>query len=101
MTYVVIPFISLYLLNFIIMSTIKAKYVSVWDGGNEVKSKCQYNPDTKVVSDVDSVEVDGLDILEDVYVLLPDGTEVRDFINEDDLDEDIDPAGGYGLHSHI
>ena len=80
------------------MNTIKSKYVTVWDGGTEITTNCNYNPDTKIVSDIEMVEVD---ILDDEYVLLPDGTEIRDFINEDDLGNDIDPAGGYGLHSHI
>lgn len=58
----------------------KAKYVSVWDGGIEVKTNCEYNPTTKEVYDIETSDVDGLDVCEDEYVLLPDGTEVRDFI---------------------
>lgn len=58
----------------------KAKYVSVWDGGIEVKTNCQYDPTTKEVYDIETSDVDGLDVCEDEYVLLPDGTEVRDFI---------------------
>lgn len=64
----------------------KAIYVSVWDGGVEVKTRCLYNGETKVVSDIETADVDGLDILEDEYVLLPSGVEVRDFINEDDVE---------------
>lgn len=60
-------------------------YVTIWDGGTEISSNCKFNPDTKVVSEIEMVAVEGLDILEDEYILLPDGTEVRDFINEDYL----------------
>jgi len=87
--------------KYIIMKIINAKYVSIWDGGVEIKSTCTFDVVNNVVSQIESVEVDGLEILEDEYVLLSDGTEIRDFINEDDLDNDIDPAGGYGLYSHI
>lgn len=60
----------------------KAKYVSVWDGGVEVKSNCDYNPTNNEVSDIETIDIDGLDILDDEYILLPDGTEVRDFVVE-------------------
>jgi hypothetical protein len=70
----------------------KAKYVSVWDGGT-VTTNCQFNPVTKVVSDIESSDVEGLDMLEDEYVLLPDGTEVRDFINEDEYEGEETPTG--------
>ena len=60
----------------------KAKYVSVWDGGVEVKSNCDYNPTNKEVSNIETIDIDGLDILDDEYILLPDGTEVRDFVVE-------------------
>jgi hypothetical protein len=63
----------------------KAKFVSVWDGGT-VTTNCQFNPVTKVVSNIQMVEIDELDCLNEEYVLLPDGTEVRDFINEDDYE---------------
>lgn len=64
----------------------KAKYVSVWDGGTTVTTKCEYDPQTNVVSDIGSAEVEGLEICEDEYVELPDGSEIRDFIHEDDYE---------------
>lgn len=64
----------------------KAIYVSVWDGGVEVRTNCLYNGETKVVSDIETADVDGLDTLEDEYVLLPSGVEIRDFINEFDIE---------------
>ena len=70
----------------------KAKFVSVWDGGT-VTTNCQFNPVTKVVSNIQMVEIDELDCLNEEYVLLPDGTEVRDFINEDEYEGEETPTG--------
>ena len=62
----------------------KAIFISVWDGGIEIKTNCEYDPTTKEVSDIETSNVDGLDICEDEYILLPDGTEIRDFVSEND-----------------
>ena len=51
-----------------------ATFVSVWDGGIEIRSNCEFNPISKEVTDIDIAEVDGLETLEDEYVELPDGT---------------------------
>ena len=69
----------------------KAEYVSVWDGGTTVTTNCQYDPQTKVVSDITTSDVEGLEYLDDEYVLLSDGTEIRDFINEDDYEPSETP----------
>jgi hypothetical protein len=61
----------------------QATYVSVWDGGVAVRSKCTYNRETGIVSDIECVDVD-VDSLEDEYIELSDGTQIHDFINEDD-----------------
>jgi len=75
----------------------RAKFVSVWDGGIEIRSNCEFNPISKEVFDIEISEVDGLETLEDEYVELPDGTEIRDFLidgengNEDQLtSEEVD-----------
>jgi hypothetical protein len=60
----------------------EAIYVSVWDGGTEIRTKCDYDPTTKEVSDIEVADVNGLDVLDDEYVELPDGTEIRDFTVE-------------------
>jgi hypothetical protein len=39
------------------------------------------------------VEIGELDCLNEEYVLLPDGTEVRDFINEDEYEGEGTPTG--------
>ncbi len=68
-----------------------ATFVSVWDGGIEIRTDCEYNPITKEVSDIDIAEVDNLECLEDEYVELPDGTEVRDFVDEGNEGESLTP----------
>lgn len=60
-----------------------AYFISVWDGGVTLTTACNYNPETKVVSDIDSVDVD-VEILEEEYVVFND-IEIRDFINADDF----------------
>lgn len=57
----------------------KATYVSIWDGGVRVETNCEFNPETKEVTDVDSVDVDGVDICDEEFIELPDGTEIKTF----------------------
>lgn len=64
----------------------QATYVSVWDGGVEIRTKCTYNRETGVVYDIETADVNGLDSLDDEYIELSDGTEIRDFIDEFDED---------------
>ena len=66
----------------------EAIYVSVWDGGIEVRSKCQYDTETYNVTDIYSVDVDGLDICEREYIELPDGTIIERTDFTIDFDED-------------
>lgn len=61
-----------------------AIYVSVWDGGTEIRSKCKYDETNKIVSDIETVAVDGLDILDEEYIELADGTRLDDFFIEGD-----------------
>jgi hypothetical protein len=63
----------------------KATYVSIWDGCTPIESSCDYDRETKTVSNIETVDVDkmDIDICTDEFVLLSDGTEVRDFINAD------------------
>lgn len=49
---------------------IPGTYVSVWDGGVEVKTKCKVNDLTREVVSVEYVRVDGLDQFEREYVLI-------------------------------
>lgn len=55
----------------------KATYTSVWEGGIEVTTSCNYNPHNGLVSDVETADVGGLDILHDEYVELEDGTKLK------------------------
>lgn len=78
----------------------KATYVSIWDGGVEISTECNYSPDNGFVSDIESVDADGLDVLDEQYVMLEDGTRLKvlDFEDlqdlwieqETDVDEDED-----------
>lgn len=56
---------------------IKAKYVSVWDDGIEIRTNCEYNPVTNDVTNIESVSGEGLENLEREYVELPNGTEIK------------------------
>ena len=55
----------------------KATYTSVWDGGIEVTTACQYNPDTKTVTDIEDSGVEGVECLEDEFVTV-DGHDLRE-----------------------
>jgi hypothetical protein len=53
-------------------------YTSVWDNGTAVTTPCEYDADTKTVSNIKVSDVDvGEAQLVDEYVELPDGTELR------------------------
>lgn len=56
----------------------RATYTSVWDGGIEITTACEYDPTTKLVSDIEDSDVEGVETLEDEYITLPDGTELRE-----------------------
>lgn len=56
----------------------KATYTSVWDGGINVETACEYDSETKVCTDIEDSGVTGVETLEDEYVTLPDGTELRE-----------------------
>ena len=60
----------------------KATYVTIWDGGTEIRTNCHYDPDSKEVTNIESVNVN-VEILEDEYIEFEDGTQIRDFIRED------------------
>ncbi len=61
----------------------KATFVSVWDGGTEVRTNCLYDADTNTAFDIETADVNGLDILDEQFIELADGTEIRDFECED------------------
>jgi hypothetical protein len=61
----------------------QAIYVSVWDDYIEVRTKCTYNRTTGAVYDIESADVNGLDMLINEYIELSDGTHIYDFNIED------------------
>ncbi len=67
-----------------------ATYVSVWDGGEEIRTLCDYDPETNTASNIEQCDdVEDLDILEEEYIELPSGTIIRSFYNAD-TDEQIE-----------
>ena len=62
----------------------KATYVSVWDGDTTISTSCEFNPETNDVTDIESVDVEGLDILFEQYVELPNGDVIKNFTIEGD-----------------
>lgn len=64
-----------------------ATYVSVWDGGTEIETSCEFNPETKEVKNIESTDedIEDLDILDEEYIIF-NGEVVKDFY---DLDNDI------------
>lgn len=63
---------------------VNATYVSVWDGGTEIRTSCVFNTETKEVEEVDSTDegIEDLDICDEEYVELPNGDIVKDFTND-------------------
>ncbi len=61
----------------------EAIFVSSWDNGDSVfRSKCQFNPETREVTDIEQNDVDGFDLnyLDEEFIELPNDEVVRDFI---------------------
>jgi hypothetical protein len=54
----------------------KVNYVSVWDGNTIISTSCDYDPATKNVTNIETVEAGDLDILEREYIEFPDGTQL-------------------------
>ena len=55
----------------------KAYYVSVWDGGTEIRTSCDYNPETNDVTNIEQCEdVGDLDVLEEEYVYVLGGEKI-------------------------
>lgn len=70
------------------MKNIKAIYVSVWESQGEIQTPCEYNIETKEVSNVESVYSDEDDILMEEYIWLPTNEEVRSFNMDGEVWED-------------
>lgn len=57
----------------------KAKFITIWDGGVEVETDCQYNAATGEVFDIevfDGDEVEELETLDRTFIRLEDGVEL-------------------------
>lgn len=73
------PMENLYLRGKCLKSvSIPVTFVSVWDGGTEIRTNALFNPETKLVHDievVDGVDEDGeeVELLDRQYIELPSG----------------------------
>lgn len=71
------------------MKNIKAIYISVWEAQGEIQTSCDYNPETKEVTNVEVVDLeDDDDILMDEYIWLSTNEEVRSFNMDGEVWED-------------
>ena len=57
----------------------EAKYKTVWDGGVEIVTNCEYDPQTGAImfTEVSDDGVEGLNCLDREYIELPDGEEIE------------------------
>ena len=65
-------------LLWVLVYNMMATYVSVWEDGVEVRTECEYDPDTKIVTDIEPSDVEVAGNLEDEFVELPNGDEFRE-----------------------
>lgn len=64
--------------------TIKATYVSVWDGGTEIRTSCEYTPETRTASNIETInDVEDLDFLDEEFIELRNGEIIKDFTDAD------------------
>jgi hypothetical protein len=62
-----------------------ATYVSVWDGGEEIRTLCDYDTETQTASNIEQCDdVEDLDILEEEFIELPSGVIIKSFYNADE-----------------
>jgi hypothetical protein len=55
---------------------VEATYVAVWDGGTEVRTPCKWDTAKRVAFDIETADVQGVEVLEREFVELPGGTTV-------------------------
>lgn len=65
---------------------VNATYVSVWDGGTEIRTSCKFDTNKNLAFDIESTdeEIEDLDFLDKEYIELPNGETVETFTTEDD-----------------
>lgn len=54
-------------------------YVSVWEDQGEIETRCIFNLTTKTVVEVESVDINDDDICEEEYIILSDGSKIKNF----------------------
>lgn len=53
-----------------------ATFISIWDGGTTIRSKCMIDLKNERVTDIEIVDIDGLDNLDEEYVELDGGEKI-------------------------
>jgi hypothetical protein len=56
---------------------VDATYSTMWDNGVTVTTRCRFDRASMRCFDIEGADVDGVEVLEDEYVTLADGTELR------------------------
>jgi len=56
---------------------INVKYVSIWDGGTEIRTNAKYNRSTNLVYDIEQADAPDVDILENEFIELPSGERIE------------------------
>jgi hypothetical protein len=57
---------------------LEVTFVSVWDGGHEIESSAKYDTQSKIVFDIEIVEViDEVQTLDEEYIRLPNGEKLN------------------------
>jgi hypothetical protein len=64
---------------------INANYVSIWDGGTEIRTECKFDTKKNLAFDIESTDenIEDLDFLDKEYIELPSGETVETFTTED------------------
>ncbi len=66
----------------VLQHNIDAIFVSVWDGGDEIRNSCKFNLETNDAFDIESVDFESLEMLDEQYVELPNGEVIKTFTIE-------------------
>jgi hypothetical protein len=73
------------------MNKINATFVSIWDGGVEIRTNCTIDVSTNTVYDIETSNVQGIKTLDKEFVELPDGNKITNFTIDGQDDENLSP----------
>ena len=56
----------------------KAQFISIWDGNVQIRTNCEYNPETGEITETEiSNDIEGLECLDREYIVLQDSEEIE------------------------